>query len=88
LKERTPREPGGSHGWNPALPSMHGIFLASGPGIKKGVTIPPIRNIDIYPFMTELLRLKPARKIDGQAGRLHRMTMRTAHRRFRSATRR
>jgi predicted AlkP superfamily pyrophosphatase or phosphodiesterase len=74
-KERTPKEPGGSHGWNPKLTAMHGIFLASGPGIKKGATIPRFPNVDIYPMMTELLKLKPAKQLDGRRGRLRKLIM-------------
>ena len=75
-KERIPKEPGGSHGWNPKLTAMHGIFLTTGPGIKKGATIPRFRNVDIYPLMTELLKLQPAKHLDGRLGRLRRQIMR------------
>ena len=58
----------GAHGWDPALPSMHAIFLASGPGIRAGATIPAVHNVDVYPLMTELLGLRPAAGLDGKSG--------------------
>lgn len=64
------REPMGMHGWDPALPSMHAIFVAAGPRIRRGTTIPPVENVDVYPFLTELLGLRPAPDIDGRAGRI------------------
>lgn len=67
------RRPGshwGEHGWDPSLPSMHAIFMISGPGIRKGHTIPAIDNLDVYPLMAEVLGLRAAGGIDGHPGRL------------------
>jgi predicted AlkP superfamily pyrophosphatase or phosphodiesterase len=60
----------GEHGWAPDVASMRAIFLIAGPGIRKGVTIPEVENVDVYPLMTELLGLKPAAGIDGRIGRI------------------
>ena len=60
----------GAHGWAPEVASMRAIFLISGPGIRKGVTIPEVENVDVYPLMTELLGLKSAVGIDGRPGRI------------------
>ena len=51
--------PSGMHGWDPTLPRMHGIFLAAGPGIAAGVTLPAVDAVDVYPLMTHLLGLSP-----------------------------
>lgn len=59
---------GGTHGWDPTLPNMHAIFVASGPGIPAGKVIPSFENIEIYPWLTEILGLKPATGIDGRRG--------------------
>jgi predicted AlkP superfamily pyrophosphatase or phosphodiesterase len=67
---RAPRENGGTHGWDPAIPSMHAIFLVSGPGIPPGRTIPSFENIEIYSYIAEVLGLTPAPGIDGHRGRL------------------
>jgi len=67
---RAPRENGGTHGWDPAIPSMHAIFVASGPGIPAGRTIASFENIEIYPYIAEVLGLTAAPGIDGHRGRL------------------
>ncbi len=67
-KEYEPAILGGEHGWNPAHSEMHGIFVATGPGIKRGATIPAFENIHIYPFLAELLQLNIPPDIDGQPG--------------------
>jgi predicted AlkP superfamily pyrophosphatase or phosphodiesterase len=55
----------GVHGYDPAhLPNMRGIFYAAGPGIREHVRLEPFENVDIYPFITQLLGLKMG-KIDG-----------------------
>jgi hypothetical protein len=58
--ERSPA----THGW-PPIPSMYGIFLATGPGIRAGTRVPAFENIDVYPLLAELLGLEPSREIDG-----------------------
>ena len=52
--------PGGDHGYDNALPSMRALFLASGPGFRRGITVPGFANIHVYPLMVELLGLEPA----------------------------
>lgn len=55
----------GVHGYDPdADDSMMGIFFAAGPNIAKGRTLPPFRNIHIYPLIAQLLNL-PLPEIDG-----------------------
>lgn len=75
---RAPKENGGTHGWDPSVPAMHAIFLASGPGIPPGKLISSFENIEIYPYIAELLGLVPAPNIDGHRGRLAAL-IRTAH---------
>ena len=65
----------GQHGWDPSSPSMHGIFVVQGPAVAHGVRIPAFDNIDIYPFLTELLGLRAARPIDGRASHLRSFTL-------------
>lgn len=52
--------PKGQHGYDPALPSMHGIFIASGPAFRQGVTIPEFENVHIYNLLCAAADLKPA----------------------------
>jgi predicted AlkP superfamily pyrophosphatase or phosphodiesterase len=54
----------GSHGFDPALPSMRAIFIASGPSLRSGLVAPPIDNVDVYPLLMSLLGLEP-RENDG-----------------------
>lgn len=70
-KEYEPAILGGEHGWSPTHPDMHGIFVATGPGIKRGATIPAFENIHIYPFLAELLQLNIPPDIDGRPGWLN-----------------
>ena len=59
------RPPAGMHGWDPTLPEMHGIFLAAGPGIAAGVTLPAVEAVDVYPLVAHLLGLTPPPDIAG-----------------------
>ena len=56
----------GSHGFDPALPSMRAIFLARGPAFRHGATLPAFDNVDVYPLLMTLLGLQPAAN-DGDA---------------------
>lgn len=67
-----PREGSGNHGWDPSYVNMHAIFVARGPGIPARRVIGAFENVDLYPWIAELLGLRPARAIDGQPGRLAR----------------
>lgn len=51
---------GGSHGYDPAAPSMRAIFLARGPAFRRGVTVPGFDNVDVYPLLARLLGIAPA----------------------------
>jgi predicted AlkP superfamily pyrophosphatase or phosphodiesterase len=68
--EKAHKVTAGDHGWSPESPEMHGFFVASGPNIKPGVTLGPVRNIDVYPLMTSILGLQGPEKLDGDASRL------------------
>lgn len=45
----------GSHGYDPALPSMRALFVARGPSFRQGVTLAPFANVDVYPLLARLL---------------------------------
>lgn len=62
---------GGTHGFDPySHVEMGGIFYAIGPQIKKGVMMPPIESIHIYPFVAKILKLTVPEGIDGDLERL------------------
>ncbi len=55
---------GGTHGYDNQWRAMHAIFYAAGPTFKKGYRQKSFPNVDIYPLITKILQLKPA-KTDG-----------------------
>lgn len=57
--------PTGSHGYVHTNPKMDALFVAGGAGIKKGVRLERIRNIDVAPTIARLLVL-PIQDADGQ----------------------
>ena len=70
MAARAPKENGGTHGWDPAVAAMHALFMVRGPGIGAGKVLPSFENVEIYPYLTEILGLTPASPIDGHRGRL------------------
>jgi predicted AlkP superfamily pyrophosphatase or phosphodiesterase len=56
----------GSHGFDPALPSMRAVFVAAGPSFLQGRTLPPFDNVDVYPMVAHLLGIAAAPN-DGDA---------------------
>jgi len=61
----------GTHGYDPAVKNMHGIFYAKGPRIKSNYKIGTFENIHVYPLICELLGIKPyADAPDAPEGRL------------------
>ncbi|HET6407064.1 MAG TPA: ectonucleotide pyrophosphatase/phosphodiesterase [Chthoniobacteraceae bacterium] len=48
----------GTHGYPNSDPQLDGAFVAWGYGIKPGVRLPRIRNVDIAPTIAELLGVK------------------------------
>lgn len=56
--------PGGTHGYDPRLKSMHGLFIASGPRFRSGVVVEPFENIHVYELICAVLGVTPA-KNDG-----------------------
>ncbi|HYM86776.1 MAG TPA: ectonucleotide pyrophosphatase/phosphodiesterase [Pseudoxanthomonas sp.] len=64
VAKRKPGATRGSHGYDPALPSMRAAFIARGPAFHQGMVIPAFDNVDVYPLMTRLLGI-PARDNDG-----------------------
>lgn len=54
----------GSHGYDPALPSMRAVFIAHGPAFRAGTVLPPFDNVDVYPLLAHLLGI-PAAPNDG-----------------------
>lgn len=60
-KPNRPRHMIGAHGYDNQLPSMRALFIARGPAFKHGVVIDPFPNVNVYPIMTSVLGLAPAK---------------------------
>jgi len=54
----------GSHGYDPALPSMQATFIARGPAFVRGKQLGAFDNVDVYPLLTRLIGI-PAQPNDG-----------------------
>lgn len=55
----------GTHGYDPNVDDMRAIFIAVGAGIKKGVVLEEISNLDVAPTMARLLGLE-MKNVDGR----------------------
>jgi predicted AlkP superfamily pyrophosphatase or phosphodiesterase len=55
-----------THGFDPNIVQMHGIFYAWGAGVAKGKEIPRLDIIDIHPTVMKLLGLQPGKPVDGK----------------------
>jgi predicted AlkP superfamily pyrophosphatase or phosphodiesterase len=51
----------GAHGYDPALPSMRGIFVAAGPAFRSGVTVPAFESVHVYNVLAAALAIAPSR---------------------------
>ncbi|HNH34157.1 MAG TPA: alkaline phosphatase family protein, partial [bacterium] len=50
----------GSHGFDPEIKEMGGLFIASGPAFEKGKIIPSFENIHIYALVCHILGITPS----------------------------
>lgn len=55
----------GQHGFDNFEPHMGALFVAEGPAFRQGVIHKTFDNVDVYPLMAELLRVRPERN-DGK----------------------
>lgn len=46
---------GGDHGYDHEDPAMSSLFIAHGPGVRRGATVEGLQNVDIQPMMARLL---------------------------------
>jgi len=60
---------GGTHGYDPEDSDMRAIFYADGPDFKDGFRNGPVNNVDIYPLISDILKIKPA-ETDGDLSRI------------------
>ncbi|MGH9159214.1 MAG: ectonucleotide pyrophosphatase/phosphodiesterase [Vicinamibacteraceae bacterium] len=50
----------GSHGYDPAVVSMHAIVVAAGPSFRRGATIASLESVHLYTALTAAIGLRPA----------------------------
>ncbi len=60
FERRPTRFDGGTHGYDPELPSMGALFVARGPALARGQVVGPFANIHVYNLMAAMLGLRPA----------------------------
>ena len=53
-----------THGYDPRIVQMHGIFYAWGAGVTPG-EVPRLDQVDVHPTVLKLLGLAPGRPVDG-----------------------
>ena len=58
--ERRGMPSGGAHGYDNAVPDLHGVFLASGPRFRSGARVGPLAAVDVYGVVAAALGLRPA----------------------------
>ena len=64
--DQPPRRFGGAHGYDNALDSMQGLFVAAGPAFRGGVKVDRFRAVDVYELMCRILDVQP-NKNDGDS---------------------
>jgi predicted AlkP superfamily pyrophosphatase or phosphodiesterase len=55
----------GAHGYDPTIPNLSSILLASGPDVGRGV-LPLARNIDVAPTIAKMLGVELFSGVDGE----------------------
>lgn len=56
----------GVHGYDArALPELQALFLAAGPGIRSGVSLPAFENIHVFAFVSRYFGVAPPPGLDG-----------------------
>ncbi|MBU6269295.1 MAG: ectonucleotide pyrophosphatase/phosphodiesterase [Sphingomonadales bacterium] len=56
---------GGTHGFDNDAPDMRALFIAAGPAIRHGGTVPDFDNVDVEPLLRDLLHLPQTPGRDG-----------------------
>lgn len=70
LKWMNPESFNGNHGYDNTELDMHGIFIASGPALKKNFFTGTLNSLDIYPLLCKIYNAIPNGIIDGRLDRI------------------
>jgi alkaline phosphatase D len=68
----------GAHGYDNNFKDMYTIFYAAGPAFKKDYIAPEFENVNIYPLIADIMKLKPA-KTDGNIVNVDNMLIKNNH---------
>lgn len=60
MDEKELNRPRGAHGYDNKYQEMQATFIAHGGAFKKGLTVEPFENAEVYNLMCKILGLKPA----------------------------
>lgn len=60
LRDNAAEFPRGEHGYDNTMPDMRALFVAHGPAFRAGLRVPEFDNVDVYPLLAHLLRIRPA----------------------------
>ena len=64
--EKDKKTSSGKHGYSPyEVPEMKATFIASGPAFKQNKKIGEFQNVNVYPIVVDILKLKMTESIDG-----------------------
>ena len=64
--EKEKKTSSGKHGYSPyEVPEMKATFIASGPAFKQNKKIGEFQNVNVYPIVVDILKLKMTEPIDG-----------------------
>ncbi|KAI6199800.1 Ectonucleotide pyrophosphatase/phosphodiesterase C27A7.1 [Aphelenchoides besseyi] len=61
----------GDHGYDYVNKHMHAIFGATGPSIKRGVSVQPFQNVELYNLFVDLMHLPFSAPTNGTRGLLY-----------------
>ncbi|MGE0865821.1 MAG: ectonucleotide pyrophosphatase/phosphodiesterase [Vicinamibacterales bacterium] len=54
------RAPGGTHGYDARIKDMQGLFIATGPRLRRGLVVTPFENIHVYNLMCAVIGVEPS----------------------------
>ena len=57
---------GGNHGFDPFAPEMAALFIASGPSLREGTSLPAFQNTSVNPLIRALVGLPQDAALDGK----------------------
>lgn len=66
-REGWTKEHPGDHGFDPADPAMAALFVAHGPAFRRGITLEPFDNVNVYVLLAKVSDVMPEKNDGGLA---------------------